>query len=314
MRLFRIERKSRRLSDMAETDAYAEGVLETKDLENWIASRSHQELFRRPILWICKQDRPTDSDRSDLLGIDNEARLVLLELKRGTVGIDALTQALRYLPDYSRKRRVELVQMLAQNVNRPAASKLPDADFSSDDAAQKIDDVTQGATEINESQVLQLLGADFEPETLSGCDYLNRACGEGRVLRVECWQYHLFKDEGGLFLSVTQLIPQPDLQQEIQEKRDDRRAGKFKRNPVKMEFMRRFKETLRNAGYECWGKRGRSYSCFLRIGKGGDLEFGIYGNPYLTVRKDAGYKTFNLNKGNWREEEDCCWYDFGEVD
>ena len=47
---------------------------ETSDLETWLAS-ADARLFGRKVLWIARQDRASDEQRSDLIGVDQTGDL-----------------------------------------------------------------------------------------------------------------------------------------------------------------------------------------------------------------------------------------------
>lgn len=97
------------------------------------------------------------------------------------------------------------------------------------------------------------------------------------------------------------------------------KSGKFKRDTVKIDFMKRFKEHLWqppiSEKYACWGAKGRSYSCFLSIAEQGEIYFGLeWDHPYLSVPNDGGYDTDALTGPDWHDGDDSHWYDFGRVD
>ena len=77
--LFRIDPDSKKVSALEQTDLVSQGFLETKHLEEWLVSSGN--ILGRRLLWIARQDRASDEDRSDLLAIDNDAELLVVELK-----------------------------------------------------------------------------------------------------------------------------------------------------------------------------------------------------------------------------------------
>jgi hypothetical protein len=64
------------------------------DLEDWISR--HPELVMDGLSWVGRQVVLPGRARLDLVGLTREGQLVIAELKRGTVDIGTLTQALSY--------------------------------------------------------------------------------------------------------------------------------------------------------------------------------------------------------------------------
>jgi hypothetical protein len=65
------------------------------DLEGWI--ERHPDLAMEGLRWIGRQTVLPDRSRLDLVGVSREGALVIAELKRGHLGVWALTQAMHYL-------------------------------------------------------------------------------------------------------------------------------------------------------------------------------------------------------------------------
>src|SRR5579883_2907938 len=97
--LFSLDSTAKKLTTIPVRDMAALGLKETGDLESWPAS-AKADLFGRKILWIARQDRPSEEQRSDLVGVAQSGDLLVTELKRGRLGEEAITQALCYGADY----------------------------------------------------------------------------------------------------------------------------------------------------------------------------------------------------------------------
>lgn len=65
------------------------------DLETWI--ERHPDLAMEGLRWVGRQIVLPDRSRPDLVGVSREGALVIAELKRGHLGVWALTQAMHYL-------------------------------------------------------------------------------------------------------------------------------------------------------------------------------------------------------------------------
>ena len=68
-----------------------------------------------PGLRLVGRQTPTDGGPLDLLGVDEDGRLVVFELKRGTLSRDAVAQIIDYASDLDAKTDVALAEHIADN-------------------------------------------------------------------------------------------------------------------------------------------------------------------------------------------------------
>ncbi len=68
-----------------------------------------------PGLRLVGRQTPTDGGPLDLLGVDEDGRLVVFELKRGTLSRDAVAQIIDYASDLDAKTNVALAEHIAAN-------------------------------------------------------------------------------------------------------------------------------------------------------------------------------------------------------
>ena len=68
-----------------------------------------------PGLRLVGRQTPTEGGPLDLLGVDEDGRLVVFELKRGTLSRDAVAQVIDYASDLDSKSDVELADHIAAN-------------------------------------------------------------------------------------------------------------------------------------------------------------------------------------------------------
>ena len=68
-----------------------------------------------PRLRLVGRQTPTEGGPLDLLGVDEDGRLVVFELKRGTLSRDAVAQVIDYASDLDSKSDVELAEHIAAN-------------------------------------------------------------------------------------------------------------------------------------------------------------------------------------------------------
>lgn len=77
-------------------------------------------------LSLVARQLPTDSGFPDLVGVDQEGRLVLLELKRGTLTRDAVAQVLDYGSDLAGRELDDLARSIQEHSGRRGIEKLDD--------------------------------------------------------------------------------------------------------------------------------------------------------------------------------------------
>ncbi len=293
--LFRIDSESKKVSALEQTDLVSQGFLETKDLEEWLVSSGN--ILGRRLLWIARQDRASDEDRSDLLAIDNDAELLVVELKRGHVDVSVFTQAFNYASHYAMLTHDALLERFLENSTHDTQMPLHVRVTNDLEARQKFADLA-GPSEVNESQVLILIGASFDPRVLGMCDYLNRAVGSDGTISAECWKVALFQDRDSHFLQVVQILPTPDLQLQIEEMREERRANRYKRDENRIRFMNRFKDRARSQGLVISAKRGQSYECSIMPENRSPIRISIRKNLTLYIPKSGEYRTESLEQDN----------------
>lgn len=68
-----------------------------------------------PGLRLVGRQTPTDGGSLDLLGVDEDGRLVVFELKRGTLSRDAVAQIIDYASDLDARTDVALAEHIAAN-------------------------------------------------------------------------------------------------------------------------------------------------------------------------------------------------------
>lgn len=258
------------------------GFSEPYHLEEWLSTLG-QGLFDRQILWLARQDRPSSDQRSDLIGVDQLGNLLIAELKRGTLDEHAVTQALSYAAEYAGRTADELVELYFEHGRKEGATKLVSATSSLEEAQKRLSEHVGSETEVNESQILLLVGEDFAPRALAVCDYMNAAI-EQATFSVECWRYGVHEaTDGSLYLMLEQLLPPPSVRQAIEEKREAAKSGKYLRDPERIKFMYAFMAFLAEKEVQATRNPGESYSCRInRLEQ--TLTFSVRGpHPQLVV-------------------------------
>ena len=92
-------------------------------LEDALAANS---ALLMPDLTIVGRQASTESGYPDLLGLDSDGRLVVFELKRGTLTREAVAQVLDYGSDLEARTELELARYIADNSGRNGVEEIED--------------------------------------------------------------------------------------------------------------------------------------------------------------------------------------------
>ena len=79
-----------------------------------------------PGLRLVGRQTPTDGGPLDLLGVDEDGRLVVFELKRGTLSRDAVAQIIDYASDLDAKTDIALAEHIAANSGVSGIERIED--------------------------------------------------------------------------------------------------------------------------------------------------------------------------------------------
>jgi hypothetical protein len=296
------------------------GFSEPGDLETWLASCKDQ-LFARKILWLARQDWPTDDQRSDIIGLSDNGDLVVAELKRGRASESAITQVLAYAAEYGPKTPEQLAQLYFEHSQKTGATALIEKAASLNEAQSRISSHV-GENEVNQSQILLMVAEGFEDKALAICDYLIRTIGEA-TFSVELWQYGVFPLPSGedakrhMFL-LEQMLPPPSIRAQIEAEREAAKGKKWARDPKRMEFMRELASHLSTKGIALHGSQGQPYSRVIEL-KGQEVIFQVprwEPHPWMklpdSLRLDADLAKHGLQESH---DKDGFWrLEFSDVD
>jgi len=133
-------------------------------------------------------------------------------------------------------------------------------------------------------------------------------------LTIECWQVRLFKHGSDLLLTTERLLPTPDLKQAIEQKKKERRATKWQRDPSKIQLIKYFREKAADKKWQTRSIQGASYYVFVTLPGLADITFGADGSsPYISVPAGDGFDTETLTSEAWQEEGKAKVYRFLEA-
>jgi hypothetical protein len=262
--VFSIDIRQKKLIPLTRHTMAGLKLSEPYDLETWLASAS-TGLFGRSVIWISRQDRASDDQRSDLIGIDQSGDLLVTELKCGELNESAITQALSYAAEYHNFGASELAKLFSEHSAKTSATGLITRVDSLEDGLRVLSAHVGEDNEVNDAQVVVLVAEEFTAKALAICDYINSSSTDA-TFSIECWRYTIFSSvpEDHKFL-LEQVLPPPSVRQEIEEKREASKSRKYARDPIRVEFMSGlisyFRQTVEIVASR---NRGQSYECRIQ--------------------------------------------------
>jgi hypothetical protein len=180
------------------------GVKERKDLEEWV--KANPDILGAELLIITTEyDRFDKSDkRLDILALDEDGKLVVVELKRDAAGSLADLQALRYAAFCSQMTLPEIVKLRAEHTHG-----------SVDKAEQDIQGFVrqQPFTKLDNKPRIILAAGSFDDQELTSCVMWLRSF-KVDITCVEVTPYRAPKDNT-LILVPRILIPLPEAEDYI---------------------------------------------------------------------------------------------------
>lgn len=223
------EVESDRLKRIEETSFGAAGVRERKDLQRLL--RKQIEIIVPDVLIIAEEFGDWDDSRRriDLLGIDKDANLVVIELKRTEDGGHMELQALRYAAMVSTMTFDEAVSVYGDYLQSLNNEKDPQHEILE----------FLGWDEPDEDRFAQdvrivLASAEFSKEITSSVLWLNTY-----GIDIRCVRMKPYNDEGRTLIEVEQVIPLPEASEyQIQvstKNRQERKARKSTRDFTKFD-------------------------------------------------------------------------------
>ena len=201
--LYKINLSSNRTEAISEVDFASLKIEERRHIQEWIADNSG--LLGEKLLIISKEFDQFDktAERLDLLAVDDDGRLVIIELKRDDSGKDAHWQALKYGSYINGATLPQIARILAKHRQE-----------SSEEEAMTVlaehvgaDDSDSLADILNTDPRIILASHRFAPEVTSTALWLN----EKVPGLFTCIKLTPYQDEatGQLYLHTNTVIPIP---------------------------------------------------------------------------------------------------------
>jgi len=216
MALYELTSKS--VAALTPVDFAALGLREREDLQRLLRDRI--DAIAPDVLVISEEFSNWDrSDRRiDLLGIDRQARLVVIELKRTSDDSFADLQALRYAAMVSQMTFNEAVDTYKSYLQKRGRSE--DAEKT---LLEFLGWPEPTAGHFGEDVRIVLAAADFRPEVTSTVLWLNE-----RDVDIRCVRMVPYSFGSSLVLDIQQIIPLPEASQfqvKIREKQREMRVA-----------------------------------------------------------------------------------------
>ncbi len=198
--LFRINPENRESEKIAEIDFSQLGFQERRDIQEWVAA--NPGILDDGLLVIGKEFSGFDrtNERLDLLAVDEDGKLVVVELKRDHTGADAHWQAIKYASYIHRAKHEDIIRIFAGHV-----------DISETEAVDRLlqhlgaDDLNS----LNNDQRIILASHRFAPEVTSASLWLNeKTPDENLITCVQLVPYH-DAQTGALYIQANTIIPMP---------------------------------------------------------------------------------------------------------
>lgn len=217
MTIYKLE--SGKIAQVTRTTFSELGLLERRDIQAVLKSRI--DVVSPDTLVVAEEfgDWEDSKRRIDLLGIDKNANLVVIELKRTEDGGHMELQAIRY---------ASMVSTLTFSRLVPIYESFLEANKINKDATKSLLEFLEWA-EPNEDAFAQdvkivLASAEFSKELTTAVMWLN-----DYGLDIRCVRMHPYADNGKAYIDVQQVIPIPeiaDYQVRIREKKQKERQAR----------------------------------------------------------------------------------------
>lgn len=231
---------TQRMSRLVGVSLAEAAVHERRDLQRLLRAQLPELI--PDVLVISEEfgDWEDSRRRIDLLGIDRDANLVVIELKRGDTGVHMELQAVRYAAMVSTMTFEQAVETFARHLKAEADA----------DARGRLLEFL-GWSEPNDDDFAQdvkivLLSEDYSRELTSSILWLN-----GKGLEITCFRMAAYRLEGKLLVDFQQIIPLKEAEEyqvKLRNKQLVEHTARLARVPWNGEFYANFGDTI----YRSW--------------------------------------------------------------
>ena len=200
--MFQVNRSENRLVRLDERRFADLNLREREHLQEWLVRMP--DALGEELLIVQKEfDGFADTrERLDLLALDKEGRLVVVENKLDDSGRDVVWQALKYVAYCSSLKKVEIVEIYQNYLDRWSKGASAVANLCEFLDVEELDDVILNA---GNEQRLVLIAANFRKEVTATVLWLL-----GHGVRAQCFRVVLYSFGEELFIDLQQIIPTPE--------------------------------------------------------------------------------------------------------
>lgn len=275
---------SEAIRKITETSFSAAGIRERGDLQRLL--RNNIEVISAETLIVAEEFGEWDESkrRIDLLGIDRDANLVVIELKRSEDGGHMELQAIRYAAMVSTmtfEKAVDIYAAYLKRVGKETDARTSILEFLGWEGSDE--DIF--AQEVR----IVLASAEFSKELTTAVIWLN-----DHGLDIRCVRMQPYDDNGRLLVDVQQVIPLPEAaayQVQVREKEQKGRQERAERYGIRMQF---WKGLLSRAALKTSLHANISPGEYHWIGAGSGMR-GLTFN--YVIRQDEGTAELYIDRG-----------------
>ncbi|MFZ2874048.1 MAG: DUF4268 domain-containing protein [Phycisphaerales bacterium] len=218
-----------RIEPLQETTFAQRGIKERADLQRLL--RANVGVVAPGVLIIAEEFGEWDQGRRriDLLGVDNEANLVVIELKRGEDGEQMELQAIRYAAMVSGMTFARAAQAFQALLDRTGAGR-----DGKDEMLKHLGWGEPREDEFAKDVRIVLVSGDFSRELTTAVLWLNE-----RELDIRCVRMKPYANGGETIVDVQQVVPLPEAEDymvQVREKEQAQRVEQAARHSEKRAF------------------------------------------------------------------------------
>ena len=232
---------SNQLREIQKTSFSQAGLYERANLQHLL--RSQVEIISPDTLVVAEEfgEWEDSKRRIDLLGIDKNANLVVIELKRDETGGHMELQAIRYAAMVSTMTFDDTVKAFAdflRNTNSSTDARSALLNFLGENADEK---------PFGQNVRMVLAAAEFSKELTTAVMWLNK-----RDLDIRCVRIKPYSDNGRVLIDVQQVIPLPEAEDYIvhlkkkEQKERQEQTGPGPTKQLYLEYWQAFAKLLKS--------------------------------------------------------------------
>ena len=268
-----------RLATIDRTTFESQGIKERQDLQQML--KAQIDVICPETLIVAEEFSDWDGSRRsiDLLGIDKQANLIVIELKRSEHGDHMELQALRYAAMISAMTYERLVAVFESYIESNDL-KIDASDTLLDFLDWAEPDEEQFAQEVK----IVLASAEFSKELTTSVTWLNDSYG----LNIRCVRMQPYQDGVDTLIDVQTIIPLPevaDYQIKISQKKQKERVAR-----TSSRDFTKFDVSINGAVYPALSKRAVMFRVVQGIIQAGSNPHKI--QEALPWRKNRLFKEF----------------------